>query len=436
MGKRADALTPNDGPGDMARATDRDWDRAASDITPADQSDDPAQIREDIQQTRAEMSGTIDALQEKLNPDRLKEQVSETVQEHIAAAKEQVSDAVHEQVDMVKEHIHDATIGRAERMASNFGDSARDTGSGVMETIKRNPVPAALAALGIGWLWMNRQNGASKAPSQYRYTSGAREGYAYGQNPPYGYGSNYTESAYRSDSLYPASDTYRGSGRGTGQGSDSDQSLTDRAGDVAGQAKEKVGDVAGQAQERVGQFADQAQEKVGQFTDQAQYGARQMQSRFDSTLRENPLALGAVVVAAGIAVGLSLPETPWEDQLMGEARDNVVQKAQGAAQETIEKVQQVAQQVQEPAKQAVQQMKETATQEAQKQGLVGGTQTPQGQPGPQGQQDRQPQQRGQGQQNLQSQPGQQGRPTANADATSGTAPQRNSQGTQTRLTNQ
>lgn len=415
MGKRADALTPNEEPrGDLARATDLDWDRAASDITPVSGGDDPEQIREGIEQTRVEMSGTIDAIQERLNPERIKEQVSEAVQER---------------VETVKENVYDATIGRAERMASNFGDSARETGSGVMETIKRNPVPAALAALGIGWLWMNRQGGSSSTMRPYRSSSGtSRGGYIYGQNPPYGYGTNYTESTYRSGSPYPVTDAYRSSGSATGYGSGGDQSLTDKAGDaaeqakekagdVAGQAKEKVGDVAEQAQERVGQFAEQAQERVGQFTGQAQYGARQAKSRFDDTLQENPLALGAVVVAAGIAVGLSLPETPWEDQLMGETRDSVMQKAQGAAQETMEKVQQVAQQVQEPAKQAVQQVKETTTQAAQKQGLVGGN--AQGQQGHQGQPHQQAQHGTEGQRQPQ------GQPTTSSGAMSGTTAQPN-----------
>ncbi|MCA1724598.1 MAG: DUF3618 domain-containing protein, partial [Thermomicrobia bacterium] len=45
--------------------------------TPVDGSEE---ILVEIEQTRVEMSGTIDALQEKLNPDRLKEQVTEAVQ--------------------------------------------------------------------------------------------------------------------------------------------------------------------------------------------------------------------------------------------------------------------------------------------------------------------------------------------------------------------
>lgn len=415
MGERADALRPYDAAGDAhARATNLDWDRAASDIRPADEGDDPERIREGIEQTRVEMSGTIDAIQERLNPERI---------------KEQVSDAVQERVEAVKENIHDATIGRAERMVSNVGETARETGSGFMETIKRNPVPAALAAVGLGWLWMNRQSGGSRDSGQYRSFSGGRGTYTYGQNPPYGYGTTYTESAYRAGSPYPSSETYRVGEHGSGSGGD--QSLTDKVGDVAGQTKEKVsdvagqtkekvGDVAGQAQERVGQFADQAQEKMGQFTDQAQYGARRVKGRFDETLTDNPLALGAVAIAAGIAVGVSLPETPWEDRVMGEARDTVMQKAQGAAQETFEKVQQVAQQVQEPAKQAVQQVKESATQEAQKQGLVGNGQN-------------QPPQTAQSSQGGQTPPKRQdgqGQTAASPGAMSGAAGQQNRKGTQ------
>src|SRR5262249_34411811 len=104
----------------VARATERDFDAAASDLTPI-ASDDPEAIRENIAQTRAEMSGTIDAIQERLDPDRL---------------KAQVSDAVHEQVGAVRERVREATIGRAERMVSDFGDSARDAGSGFFGTIR------------------------------------------------------------------------------------------------------------------------------------------------------------------------------------------------------------------------------------------------------------------------------------------------------------
>ena len=37
-------------------------------------------------------------------------------------------------------------------------------------------------------------------------------------------------------------------------------------------------------------------------------------------LEDNPLALGALAVAVGAAVGFAIPSTRYEGQLMGEAR--------------------------------------------------------------------------------------------------------------------
>ena len=95
MGERTDAMRDyRQDPDYVAQATERDLDYAASDITPTTEGDSPEELRENIAQTRAEMSVTIDAIQEKLDPDRL---------------KAQVSDAVQEQVEVVKEHVREAT---------------------------------------------------------------------------------------------------------------------------------------------------------------------------------------------------------------------------------------------------------------------------------------------------------------------------------------
>lgn len=345
MGERADVMQGYEQP------RDPDWQPAGESA----ESESPEELRVEIEETRVEMSGTIDAIQDKLNPDRL---------------KEQVAGAVQEQVEVVKENIRDATVGRAEQMVSNVGDSAQRAGSGVVETIKQNPIPAALAALGIGWLWMKRSGGSS---GQYEYrgsSDGGRTYYAGGQ-PSYGRGQTYRASSYGYGQRpgYGRGQAYYGAGQ-----DGDDQSLGDRVGGVTGQAKDSVTDAASQAKEKVGQFTDQAQDKVGQFTDQAQnqvgewsgqvqYGAQQAKSRFDQTLYENPLAVSAAAVALGLAVGMSLPETPFEDKIMGEARDNVMEKAQATAQETMQKVGQVAQQVQQTAT-------DTAKDAAQKQGLT------------------------------------------------------------------
>jgi len=67
-------------------------------------------------------------------------------------------------------------------------------------------------------------------------------------------------------------------------------------------------------------------------------------------LRENPLSVGTLAVGVGAAVGLAIPATAKEHEVMGEARDNLVEKTQEKAQEAQQKVQSVAQEAQSAAK--------------------------------------------------------------------------------------
>ncbi len=72
---------------------------------------EPEQLRMGIEQTRAEMSETIDAIQERLTPQHLKQQTKETVREQFQGAKDRV---------------YGATIGGAEQLAKGAGTSMMD----------------------------------------------------------------------------------------------------------------------------------------------------------------------------------------------------------------------------------------------------------------------------------------------------------------------
>jgi gas vesicle protein len=287
-------------------------------------ADDTEEIQEQIEQTRANMSETIDAIQDRLSPQRIGEQV--------------------------RDQVREATIGRAEHMVSDVTDSARQAGNGFVEMIRANPVPAAMAALGLGWLWMKRSGAAAnERPMRYGGYSGYRSGdggdYGYRQ---YGYPEDYR--GYRSDggSAGPADAV-----RQTGQ----------RAQQVAGQTVDRVQGAAGQVAGSVQQAAGQVQDSAQQLGAQVQYGAMRARYSLEDALYETPLGVGAIALAVGVAVGLAAPSTDFENQMMGEARDNVVQKAQDTAQDTLHKVQHVAERT-------VDTTKETAKQEAQKEGLT------------------------------------------------------------------
>jgi len=126
---------------------------------PAEEGHDTAQIRSNIEQTRADLSDIIGALQEKLDPSRIAEQV-----------KDQLREKATEAYDTAKTAVRDATVGKAEKIMANVsetvtdmtgraGAAVTDTGSTVVRYIRENPIPFALVGIGLGMLAFNkRQN--------------------------------------------------------------------------------------------------------------------------------------------------------------------------------------------------------------------------------------------------------------------------------------
>ena len=227
--------------------------------------------RAEIERTRADMSETVDAIQDRLSPESLKEQA--------------------------KDRVKEATVGKAQ-----------EAGSGIVGTIRANPLPAALTGIGLGWLLMSARQQSSARGS---YRTGA---YAYDYPP-----------------------RYEESGPTPGQ--------------AAERARDKAGETATQVQDKAGQVASQAQDRASRLGEQARYQARRAGDGFQRMLQENPLAVGALGVGVGAAVGLAIPETTKEHEVMGEARDTVVEKAQEKAQDAQQRVQQVAQEAQSAAQQ-------------------------------------------------------------------------------------
>ena len=298
MGERSDEIGRDPGRRDPLGAEDRvtaplpgepGFDPATEAFEPDAATPDPtlateAEVEEvevtrvEIERTRADMSETVDAIQERLSPQNLKEQA--------------------------KDRVKEATVGRA-----------REARSGIVDTVRQNPLPAALTGIGLTWLYVNARRQSQEQP---RYRDGA---YAY---PPVG--------------DYPP----RYEDEGTGGSS---------AAQAAERARDKVGETTGRAQDKAGELASRTQDGASQLSDQAQYQARRASDGFQRVLQENPLTVGALAVGVGAAIGLAIPETSKEHEVMGEARDNLVDKAQEKVQETQQKVQQVAEEAQSAAQQ-------------------------------------------------------------------------------------
>lgn len=311
-------------------------------------TDDTEEIRAQIEDTRSKMGETIDAIQEKLSMSHIKEQVSD-----------QISSAV----ESAKDAVYDATIGKAGEFMQNVGRSFSDvTGnvgrsfSGVTGNVgntlaktdilgmaSRNPIPVALIAAGLGMLILrSRSRSSAKSSPSYRYDYDA---------------GNYNEGGYYSDS------SSRGS-RGSGSSRSALKSAGKTVGSAASSAYEGVGSVASSAYEGVGSVASStysgvtsaassaieglssvagsAYEGVGSVGTHARKLAGKAQDKYEYHIEENPLAVGAVALAVGAAVGFMIPSTDTESELMGEYRDTLVQKAGEAARGALDKVQDLA----------------------------------------------------------------------------------------------
>jgi ElaB/YqjD/DUF883 family membrane-anchored ribosome-binding protein len=337
------------------------------------------EIRSEIEHTRAEMSHTIDAIQDRLNPRRLVQEAQETVRE--------------------------ATVGKAERMMSDAGDAAtemvsgasdtaRGFGTGLVDAVRRNPVAALVTGVGLGWLFLSARNADNDRYDRYdgdgRYRMAGRAAYypPYGARPMgttySGYARGYSGTGYatgydRGYGDYEYDDRDRGLANRVGSVASDVQDrvgsaasdvqdragemvskTTDKLSDTASRVADRVSDTTDQVQDRAGYLADQVRGNVDEWTDVAQERFYDARSQYERMLDETPLAVGAVALALGVAVGMALPGTSREDRMLGPARERLMDQAQDVAHDAAQKVQRVVDEVQS-----------TAKEEAQKQGLMG-----------------------------------------------------------------
>ena len=325
-----------------------DLEASVSDDAGDDATDETEQIREQIEETRSSMSETIDAIQEKLSISNISEQVKEQVSEHISSA-----------VEAAKDSVYDATIGKVGEFMKTVGKELSKSEAG--KVAKDNPVPLLLIGLGVGLLAYQGMYGGKTRRSSYRYDeySGdseiyrGREDYDYDETEFFGGRTQSNRSTFRTakgkigDVAGSAYESVSGAASSAYEG------VTDAAGNAFG----TVTDVAGRTYERVGDLGSTAREQ------------------YDYYIEENPMAVGAVALAIGAAVGLSIPSTRYEGRLVGETRDHLVSKAQDAAGDLINRVKEVASEAQrtltDEVKNAAGEVQKTVTDQAKAQGLTG-----------------------------------------------------------------
>ena len=252
---------------------------------------DPATLEREIDQTRANMDRTLGALERKFSPGQLLDQAMEFARE-------------------------------------NGGEFANNLG----RSVKENPVPALLTAVGIAWMVASSNRPKPSLADAYddRY---ARDDLN---------ASGFDDTGYEDDA------------------GDQKEGLTDKAQRLKASAEGSLSD-AGQ---RVKSAAERARQKLASTKDTVSAGLRrssgtaQLQTQrvregFNSLLTEQPLLLGALGIAVGAAIGAVLPATEQEDRLFGSARDKALSEVKQRGTETYEQVREKVNAVGDDAKQSI-----------------------------------------------------------------------------------
>ena len=286
----------------------RDWAADSPGVASGDLDEDTSMeveaIETEIVETRSEMTATVDAIGQKLDPANV--------------------------VEGAKETVRAATVGKVEEMANTAGQmvedvgaTAQQAGSGILETIKRNPIPAAMVGVGLGLLWMNRQTSTMQGWSTDRWSSSSHGAYGSGA-----YGSGFTGST----------------GYGTGFGGQSMGGRSSGSGGSGENIGERVGRTAGETAENVRELAEDAGTTVRQTAQQFGRTTGDIAFRAERVIEQNPLGMGALALAAGAAIAMALPSTRFEQQTIGQAGQRLLEGAESAVEKPLQQMEDQARQ--------------------------------------------------------------------------------------------
>ena len=316
----------------------------------ADGEREAEQVRQNIAQTRQEMSGTIEELHGKLNPTVLKEQAvdqfhdaKEKILAEMREAKETLKAEIKTELAQAKDAMREATIGKVEHMVNNTKDTVKDTGASMLDAVKQNPIPAAMIGVGTAWLIMSaRRSGRSYSP---RLRSSMQE-------PGYDYGRQAGAGMHGGQSMYGElqSGGEYGSGGQELYGDDGEQA--GRTGSAAQVVKGKVGKVterstelARRAKSSFSRVRQTTGERMGTMAHSVQDRGRRLENRVEQAFHENPMLVAAGALAAGTLIGLAIPISRREDAWMGRTRDGLMRRAETVAQGTLDKVKNAAERI-------------------------------------------------------------------------------------------
>lgn len=286
-------------------------------------SDKPSasEIQRDIESDRRRIEERIDAIQEKMSPGQL--------------------------IDEVLGYVK----------SSGGGEYVANLGSAV----KANPIPMALMGVSLAWLMTGQRKqwtSADKArdAGQYPLATISGEIRRTGSMQEEG-GMSYSHFTDAAGSRFKAlTDTvgkragyfidesgrsYRGFADAAGNRV---TSIKDEAGTMLDDASGWISDTWQQVSDTAHDLSDKVADKARQFSDSsasADGGFRDQTTKLNETIlahfRDQPLVGGALAFAVGAAIGAALPPTHVEDSVAGETAESVKDSISDKAEAILEK---------------------------------------------------------------------------------------------------
>lgn len=351
------------------RLSPQDWrDKAASELAVLEKHI-KAGVREELLEVKAILE---EEMQEaKVAVSEVLESARAAVKEDVIAAKDAVKEDVAHAIADAKSSARAATLGRLEDFATQAGDVMNNSKDTLVDTVRQNPIPAALIGVGLAWLLMNR----STAQSQ-RLSAGRSEGMrsrGYGRVRDRGFDGDYqTHYGHGVDDFpFPTEEPSEPRAHPRYGGMDSaGQVLSgakERAGDLAEKVRDQASGLAHRAAEGAsglahdaaattshlwhdatdagGRAYDRASRAITDMAHEVPVQARRAERAVTGAYLENPLAIGAAVLAGGALIGMALPRTDREDALLGGARNKFLANAKGVAHDAFESVQHMGEDV-------------------------------------------------------------------------------------------
>jgi Protein of unknown function (DUF3618) len=216
-------------------------------------STDPDQIRSEIDQTQRELSADVDALTEKLSPQRMVERRVRRTRSVMTNMKDKIMGSTtdaYQTAGSAASGVGENVSGRASAARDTVADTASSAADAVRsapETVRRravgNPLAAGLIAFGAGWLLSS----LLPASEPEQRVAGQVKDFAVEQGRPVAeqLGEAGQQAAEQlKESAQQRVETVR-------------QTATNAASTVAGEAQSAASDVTGQAQQAGRQVRDQ-----------------------------------------------------------------------------------------------------------------------------------------------------------------------------------